>query len=102
VVKDPVPAPEAPAKSQHTAAAPSSEKTSDTTAKKSTPAPAKNSLKDSGNTYLVAKGDKLATIAKKLHVNPDDLMKLNKIDDPKKLQIGQKLRVPAKRPVSDA
>ncbi|XHR28325.1 MAG: LysM peptidoglycan-binding domain-containing protein [Chthoniobacteraceae bacterium] len=55
-------------------------------------------LKDSGQSYTVAKGDTLVTISKKLHVVYDDLCKLNKIEDPKKLRIGQKLRVPAKQP----
>ena len=43
-------------------------------------------------------GENPVSIAKKLGVNYDDLVKLNKIDDPKKLKIGQKLRVPMKRP----
>jgi LysM repeat protein len=50
---------------------------------------------DSGAFYTVAKGDNPVLIAKKLHVSCEDLLKLNKIDDPKKLQIGQKLRIPA-------
>ena len=50
----------------------------------------------SGSSYIVAKGDKLMTIARKFHVNYDDLLKLNKIEDPKKLRIGQKLSIPAK------
>jgi LysM repeat protein len=53
--------------------------------------------KDSGETYTVARGDSPVGIAKKLKVSYDDLLKLNKIDEPKKLQIGQKLKVPAKR-----
>ena len=53
-------------------------------------------MKDSGATYSVVKGDKLASIARKLKVNYDDLLKLNKINDPKKLRIGQKLRIPVK------
>lgn len=67
-------------------------------------------IKDSGASYTVAKGDTPVSIAKKLRVNYDDLLKLNKITDPKKLKIGQKLRVPAKKkptstnqtPLSDA
>jgi LysM repeat protein len=47
-------------------------------------------------TYVVAKGDKLVSIAKKLKVPFDDLMAANRIDDPTKLQIGQKLIIPAK------
>lgn len=53
-------------------------------------------VKDSGETYTIVKGDNPVAIAKKLHVNYDELLKLNKIDEPKKLQIGQKLRIPAK------
>lgn len=48
----------------------------------------------SGKTYTVAKGDNPYSIAKKLKVNPIELMKANKIDDPRKLQIGQKLVLP--------
>ena len=51
---------------------------------------------DSGQFYTVAKGDNPVAIAKRFHVNYDELLKLNKIDDPKKLQIGQKLQIPAK------
>ena len=50
----------------------------------------------SAKTYVVAKGDKLVSIAKKLKVPFDDLMAANRIDDPTKLQIGQKLIIPAK------
>jgi LysM repeat protein len=53
-------------------------------------------LKDSGQVHTVGKGETPVTIARKLNVSYDDLLKLNKIDDPKKLQIGQKLRIPAK------
>jgi nucleoid-associated protein YgaU len=52
--------------------------------------------KDSGQVYTVVHGDNPVIIAKKLHVSYDELLKLNKIEDPKKLQIGQKLRIPAK------
>jgi LysM repeat protein len=48
----------------------------------------------SGKTYVVKKGDNLVGIAKKLKVSYNDLMALNHIDDPRKLQIGQKLLVP--------
>jgi LysM repeat protein len=48
----------------------------------------------SGKVYTVAKGDKPVTIAKKLKVSYDDLMALNHIEDPRKLQIGQKLVIP--------
>ncbi len=48
----------------------------------------------SGKTYVVKKGDKPVTIAKKLKVPYDDLMELNHIEDPRKLRIGQKLLIP--------
>lgn len=53
-------------------------------------------VRDSGQLYTVVKGDNPVTIAHKLHVNYDELLKINKIEDPKKLKIGQKLRIPAK------
>src|SRR5215475_954412 len=48
----------------------------------------------SGKTYVVKKGDNPVGIAKKLKVSYNDLIVLNHIDDPRKLQIGQKLLVP--------
>jgi LysM repeat protein len=48
----------------------------------------------SGKTYIVKKGDNPVTIAKKLKVSYDDLVALNHIEDPRKLQIGQKLLIP--------
>ncbi len=51
---------------------------------------------DSGKTYVVAKGENPLTIAHKFKVSYDDLLAINHIDDPKKLQIGQKLTIPAK------
>jgi LysM repeat protein len=59
---------------------------------KTTPAIAK----DGGEIYTVKKGDNPVAIARKFHVNYDELLKLNKIEDPKKLKIGQKLKIPAK------
>ena len=44
----------------------------------------------------MAKGDNPVSIAKKLKISYDDLMAVNHIDDPHKLQIGQKLIIPAK------
>lgn len=65
---------------------------------KATPAPeAKPSpaaAKAAAGTYVVAKGDNPYSIAKKLKVTYAELMKANKIEDPTKLQIGQKLVVP--------
>jgi LysM repeat protein len=48
----------------------------------------------SGKTYIVKKGDNPVAIAKKLKVSYDDLVALNHIEDPRKLQIGQKLLIP--------
>ena len=51
---------------------------------------------DAPKTYVVAKGDSPVSIAKKLKIPYDDLMAANHIDDPHKLQIGQKLIIPTK------
>jgi LysM repeat protein len=58
---------------------------------------AENSPKiDSKKSYVVAKGDTPLKIAKKFKVPFDDLLAVNKIDDPTKLKIGQKLVIPVK------
>jgi LysM repeat protein len=49
---------------------------------------------DSVKTYVVQKGDSPAGIAKKFKVSYADLLRTNNIEDPKKLQIGQKLLIP--------
>lgn len=51
-------------------------------------------VKDSGKIYTVVKGDNPVTIARKFKVSEKDLLKLNAIDDPRHLQIGQKLHLP--------
>jgi LysM repeat protein len=51
---------------------------------------------ESKKSYVVAKGDTPLSIAKKLNVPFDDILALNKIDDPHKLKIGQKLLIPVK------
>lgn len=75
----------------------------ETTAVASTPAapaaPAKTApvpVAEDG-VYIVAKGDNPYSIAKKLHVSYNDLIAVNEIKDPTKIQIGQKLKVPAKK-----
>ena len=45
-------------------------------------------------TYTVSKGDNPYSIAKKMKVGYNDLIKANNIQDPTKLQIGQKLIIP--------
>jgi LysM repeat protein len=47
-----------------------------------------------GNTYTVAKGDNPYSIAKKLHVSYNELIAINDIKDPTRVQIGQKLKIP--------
>ncbi len=54
-----------------------------------------SSAPDSGEIYTVVKGDNPVTIARHLHVSYDALLELNQITDPRKLQIGQKLHIPA-------
>ncbi len=58
-------------------------------------APKTSDIPDSGEVYTVVKGDNPFTIARHLHVNYDALLELNQITDPRKLQIGQKLHIPA-------
>jgi LysM repeat protein len=45
-------------------------------------------------THTVGKGETLMSIVRKYGVTYDELVKLNKIDDPRKLQIGQTLKLP--------
>lgn len=49
------------------------------------------------STYDVKKGDTATSIAKRFGVTVDSLLKLNKVSDPKKLQLGQTLKIPAKK-----
>lgn len=51
-----------------------------------------------GKFYVVTKGDNPVKIAKKLKVSENELLAVNHIDDPRKLQIGQKLIVPPVKP----
>jgi LysM repeat protein len=44
---------------------------------------------------VVAKGETLIQIAKQYGVTVEDIEQLNKIQDAKKLQIGQTLKIPA-------
>lgn len=69
----------APAKVETKAAAPAAKTAAQSTA---------------ATTYKVEKGDNPYTIAKKLNVNYQELLKVNGIVDPTKLQIGQTLKVP--------
>ena len=51
---------------------------------------------DSKKTYVVAKGDNPAAIARKFKISYDELLAANKIDVPHKLKVGQKLIIPTK------
>ncbi len=53
------------------------------------------SIPSDAKTYLVMKGDNPVSIARKHKVSESELLKVNNIDDPRKLQIGQKLIIPA-------
>lgn len=53
-------------------------------------------VRDSADTYTVVKGDNPVAIARKFGVSYSDLLKLNNIDDPRKMQIGRKLHIPPK------
>jgi LysM repeat protein len=53
--------------------------------------------KASHNNYTVKSGDRLVFIAKRFNVSQEDLIALNKIKDPAKLQIGQTLKIPSKK-----
>jgi LysM repeat protein len=61
------------------------------------PAPESTVAKsESKKTYVVAKGDNPVSIARKFKISSDDLLAANKIDDPHKPKIGQKLIIPTK------
>lgn len=66
----------------------------------SDPAPDRTEIpepKTSLKSYTVKSGDRLVFIAKRYNVSQEDLMALNKIKDPAKLQIGQTLKIPSKK-----
>ena len=100
----PVPAAKAPEiKSQPAAkvveakTAPVAEKPAATPAAPATTAPShteEGKPATSEKSYTVAKGDNPYAIAKKFKISYNDLIKANNIQDPTKLQIGQKLIIP--------
>lgn len=55
-----------------------------------------SSSSSSDNVYEVVKGDNPYSIAKKFHVSYNNLIEVNGISDPTKIQIGQKLKIPVK------
>jgi LysM repeat protein len=48
-------------------------------------------------TYTVKSGDRLIFIAKKYNVTQEDLVAFNKLKDPGKLQVGQTIKIPARK-----
>ncbi|MCO5101462.1 MAG: LysM peptidoglycan-binding domain-containing protein [Burkholderiaceae bacterium] len=48
-----------------------------------------------GESYTIERGDTLAAIAKAHGLDAKDLATWNRIDDPRRLQIGQKIRLSA-------
>jgi len=61
------------------------------------PAPESTVAKtESKKTYVVAKGDNPVSIARKFKISSDDLLAANKIEDPHKLKVEQKLIIPTK------
>jgi LysM repeat protein len=61
--------------------------------KEDAPPPSANAA----DTYVVAKGDNPYSIARKLHVSYNDLLAINEIKDPTRIQIGQKLKIPPRK-----
>ena len=51
---------------------------------------------ENGKFYTIQRGDNPASIAKKFKITASELLRVNNIDDPKKLQIGQRLLIPSK------
>ncbi len=66
------------------------------------PAAPAAATQDSGVTYTVVRGDTLVSIARRFHVAFDGLMRLNRIEDPKRLKIGEKLKIPPRHPAAAA
>jgi len=57
--------------------------------------PAIKEVKEEGTIeYTVKKGDSLGLIAKKHNISKSELMELNKLADPNKIRVGQKLIIP--------
>ena len=103
-VETPAPVPVAPAAATQAVAvtteAPAPVKTAAAPVKAAEPVrtetPHKASPRDSGTLHTVTKGENPERIARKFGVSYNDLIKLNHIDDPTKLRIGQKLHIPVK------
>lgn len=64
------------------------------------PAPIISAKTEGTIEYIVNKGDSLGTIAKKHNVSTSELADLNKIADPNKIRVGQKLIIPKRAHVA--
>jgi LysM repeat protein len=49
---------------------------------------------ENGKFYTIQRGDNPAMIAKKFKITASELLKVNNIDDPRKLQVGQRILIP--------
>jgi LysM repeat protein len=49
---------------------------------------------ENGKFYTIQRGDNPATIARKFRITASQLLRVNNIDDPKKLQVGQRILIP--------
>lgn len=56
---------------------------------------AERKVADAGHVYTMQEGDCIDTLSKKLGVPVKSLMALNDIEDPKRIQIGTKIRIPS-------
>jgi LysM repeat protein len=59
------------------------------------PAVPKHTVKASGHSYKVVKGDTVGSIASRAGVKTQDLMDLNGISEPRRLRVGMTLKLPA-------
>lgn len=57
---------------------------------------------ETGPTHLVTKGETLTSIAKHYKITVGELLKVNKIENDRKLQIGQTLALPTPKPVESS
>jgi LysM repeat protein len=49
---------------------------------------------ENGKFYTIQRGDNPVSIARKFRITASELLRVNNIDDPKKLQVGQRLLIP--------
>jgi LysM repeat protein len=49
---------------------------------------------ENGKFYTIQRGDNPATIARRFKITASELLRVNNIDDPKKLQVGQRILIP--------